>query len=135
LKGFSCEQGYIHVARTDRARGTMTPRDPLDELLERYPAPPEIPRDLTAQFRARISAESPSRVAGWMSRTEAAFARPSFAVAFVIASVLLGLFLAENRLSRLHAVHGAQIARSYLQLIDPLLPAAVPTSNSTGPSP
>jgi hypothetical protein len=35
--------------------------------------------------------------------------------------MLLGLFLAEMRLARLHAERGAQIAHSYLRLIDPLI--------------
>jgi hypothetical protein len=37
--------------------------------------------------------------------------------------MLLGLFLAEVRLSRLHAERGVQIAQSYLRLIDPLMDA------------
>ena len=35
--------------------------------------------------------------------------------------MLLGLFLAEMRLSRLQAARGVQIAQSYLRLIDPLM--------------
>ncbi len=66
-----------------------------------------------------------------MQRLDAAFARPSFASAFVAACVLLGLFLAEARLTRIHAAQGAQLARSYLQLIDPLLAA----SQDTHPQP
>lgn len=51
-----------------------------------------------------------------------AFARPSFAAAFVIACVLLGLFLAEARLSRLQVERNTDLAKRYLRLIDPLLP-------------
>lgn len=50
-----------------------------------------------------------------------AFARPSFAAAFVIACVLLGLFLAEARLSRLQVERNTDLAKRYLRLIDPLL--------------
>jgi hypothetical protein len=57
----------------------------------------------------------------FLARIEAAFLQPSFAVAFVAACMLLGLFLAEVRLARLHAERGAQIAHSYLRLIDPLM--------------
>jgi hypothetical protein len=39
----------------------------------------------------------------------------------VAACVLFGLFVAEVRVARQHALYGAQIARSYVQLIDPLL--------------
>jgi hypothetical protein len=35
--------------------------------------------------------------------------------------MLLGLFLAEVRLSRLHAERSVQLAQSYLRLIDPLI--------------
>jgi hypothetical protein len=35
--------------------------------------------------------------------------------------MLLGLFLAEVRLAHLHEERGAQIAQSYLRLIDPLM--------------
>jgi hypothetical protein len=35
--------------------------------------------------------------------------------------MLLGLFLAEARSSRLQAEYGARLAQNYLHLIDPLL--------------
>lgn len=52
---------------------------------------------------------------------EAGFAQPAFAFVFVTACVLLGLLLAEIRLSRLQADRNMQLARSYVRLIDPLL--------------
>ncbi len=67
--------------------------------------------------RAREAAARP----GWLERVNAVFARPSFAAAFVVACVLLGLFLAEARSSRLQAEYGARLAQRYLQLVDPLL--------------
>jgi hypothetical protein len=48
-------------------------------------------------------------------------------VAFVAACTLLGLFLAEVRLSRLRSEHDAQLVQSYLRLIDPLLDTAATT--------
>ena len=42
---------------------------------------------------------------------------------FVTSCALLGLFLAEVRLNRQQREHSAALARSYLQLIDPLLKA------------
>lgn len=76
------------------------------------------------RIRATPARETPN---GWWARVEAVFAPPAFAFVFVTACVLLGLFLAEVRLSRLHAERNMQLARSYLRLIDPLLenPAAV----------
>ena len=108
------------------------PSDPLDSLLDRWHETPEPPQNLTTEVWRRIAvvdnrAERPGRLA----RIEAAFSRPSFAIAFVSACMLLGLFLAEVRLARLHAERGAQIAQSYLRLIDPLMdkPAVKIASN------
>lgn len=96
------------------------PSDPLDSLLDRWRETPEPPPQLSTEIWRRLAivgsrAERP----GLFARIELAFARPSFAVAFVAACLLLGLFLAEARLSRLHAARGVQIAQSYLRLIDP----------------
>jgi len=109
-----------------------TPNDPLDPLLERWrDAPPPLPGHLSAEVWRRISvAETPAPL-GLLARIEAAFARPSFAVAFVAACVLLGLFMAEMRLSRLEAERNTQLAKSYLHLIDPLLDNAANRSVST----
>jgi len=98
------------------------PSDPLDQLLDRWRATPEPPSRLTQEVWRRIAvAERPAERPGWLARLETAFARPSFAVAFVMACLLLGMFLAEARLSRLHAARGVQLAQSYLRMIDPLL--------------
>ena len=98
------------------------PSDPLDPLLDRWRETPEPPPHLAAEVWRRIAVvESRAERPGLFARIEAAFARPSFAVAFVAACMLLGLFLAEVRLSRLHAERGVQIAQSYLRLIDPLI--------------
>jgi len=100
------------------------PRDPLDDLLERWqaespPAPmaPEVWRRIAAAESAPATVNAP---AGWLARLETVFTRPSFAVVFVTACVFLGLFLAEARLARLQAERNAQVARQYLELIDPL---------------
>lgn len=106
--------------------------DPLDELLDRSSVAPEPPSHLVAKIRARI-ADQPARAQlSWMSRLDVVFARPSFAATFIAACVLLGLFLAEARLTRWHAARGAEMARSYVKLIDPLLPPA-PSAASRSP--
>jgi hypothetical protein len=112
----------------------MTPRDPLDDLLERWQPPANALPDLRARVRREIArAERPAERSSWLVRLEAVFARPSFSVTFVTAAVLLGLFLAESRVSRLHAENSAKIARSYVQLIDPLLGSDTsPTARPTG---
>lgn len=99
----------------------MSPRDPLDDLLDRWqPAANRVP-DLRGRVRREITAIREPERGSWWSRLDAAFARPSFAVTFVAACVLFGLFLAEARVARLHAEYGAEVARSYIQLIDPLI--------------
>ena len=96
--------------------------DPLDSLLDRWGEPPEPPPHLAREVWRRIAVvDNRAERPGFLARIEAAFAQPSFAVAFVAACMLLGLFLAEMRLARLHAERGAQIAQSYLRMIDPLV--------------
>jgi len=101
------------------------PPDPLDSLLDRWSDPPEPPPHLSHEVWHRIAltegAENES--AGWWQMVEAWFARPSFAVMFFASCALLGLFVAELRVSRLQRERSEQLARSYLQLIDPLITA------------
>ncbi len=98
------------------------PSDPLDSLLDRWQESPEPPPRLSAEVWRRIAVvESDTERPGLLARIEAAFARPSFTIAFFAACMLLGLFLAEVRLSELQAARGVQIAQSYLRLIDPLI--------------
>jgi hypothetical protein len=52
---------------------------------------------------------------------ESWFSRPPFAAMFIASCALLGLFLAELRLNHAQRERNTQLARSYLQLIDPLL--------------
>jgi len=98
------------------------PSDPLDSLLDRLQESPEPPPHLATEVWRRIAVvDNRAERPGLLARIEAAFARPSFAITFVAACLLLGLFLAEVRLVRLHEERGAQIAQSYLRLIDPLM--------------
>lgn len=66
-------------------------------------------------------AEDSTKPAGLAARIESWFASPPFATAFVVSCVLLGVFLAELRLHEQQRENHAQLARNYLQLIDPLL--------------
>ena len=103
-------------------RSMRPSNDPLDPLLERWRgAVPPPPGSLAPEVWRRIAvAERPAPV-GALARIEVAFTRPAFVVAFVAACVLLGLFTAQLRVSRLQAERNTQLARSYLHLIDPLL--------------
>lgn len=98
------------------------PKDPLDSLLDRWSKTPEVPPHLATEVWRKIAvAESDEENISVWSKIEAVFARPSFAFTFVVACMLTGLFFAEVRLSKLHAERSAQMAKSYLRLIDPLL--------------
>jgi hypothetical protein len=108
-----------------------TPPDPLDALLDHWErrTPPTPP--LKSEVWRRIAlADEPVRRTVW-ERVHAVFARPSFAAAFVAACVLLGLFLAEVRRSRVQTEYNRELMQSYLRLIDPLLEAADRSSSTT----
>lgn len=99
--------------------------DPLDPLLDRWSDTPDPSPRLTSEVWRRIAlAEQESHApVGFWAGIEAWFARPPFAVMFVASCALLGLFLAEVRVNHQQRERNAQLARSYLQLIDPLLKA------------
>jgi hypothetical protein len=98
------------------------PPDPLDPLLDRWKGPPEA-HGLSQEIWRRIALSESSRRDGFWGEVDAWLSRPPFAALFVAACALLGLFLAEVRVNHEQREHSAQLARSYLQLIDPLLKA------------
>lgn len=102
--------------------------DPLDPLLDRWGEPPEQPPLTPEVWRRLATVTAPARReptrAAWWRALDVAFGRASFAAAFVIACALLGLFLAEVRVSQLRDARDRQLTESYLRLIDPLLVAA-----------
>ncbi len=100
-----------------------TPPDPLDPLLDRWSATPEPSPRLSAEVWQRIALTegAPDKAAGRWAAVEAWFARPPFAVMFIACCAMLGLYLAEVRVNHLQRARSEQLARSYLQLIDPLL--------------
>jgi hypothetical protein len=97
------------------------PPDPLDPLLDRWSEAPDPSPRLSAEVWHRIAQVDAEPVDGWWSVVESWFARPPFAVLFIASCALLGLFLAEVRVNQLQRARSEQLARSYLQLIDPLL--------------
>jgi hypothetical protein len=98
--------------------------DPLDPLLDRWKTPSEQAPNLAPEIWRRIALAESSRREGFWAGIEIWLSRPSFAALFVASCALLGLFLAEVRVNHEQREHSAQLARSYLQLIDPLLKAS-----------
>ena len=101
------------------------PTDPLDPLLNQWSATPDPSPRLASEVWRKIAVEESKQetATGWWPRLESLFARPSFAVMFIVICTLSGLFLAELRVNNLQRERSAQLARSYLLLIDPLLNA------------
>lgn len=106
-----------------------TPPDPLDPLFERWRADtPVLPKSVAPEVWHRIEqAEREGNTP--LARIELAFSRPAFAAAFVAACVLLGLFLAETRLSDVHRQRSAELERSYLRLLDPRIESFAPADS------
>ncbi len=106
-------------------RSSMTPPpDPLDPWLDAWRAPGPTP-SLAPEVWRRVAAQENETRGLWATMDEW-LSRPPFAVLFITCCALFGLFLAEVRVNHDQRAHGAQLAHSYLQLIDPLL--------RTGPS-
>lgn len=104
-----------------------TPHDPLQSALEALrastPAQPESVQHEVWRRIAHGEHTAPAEPLPWWHAIESAFARPAFAAAFIAACLLLGLFLAEVRLTRIQAERTAALERSYLSLVDPLFRA------------
>jgi len=101
------------------------PPDPLERLLNRWSDLPPTSSQLAGNVRRRIAAarEPEGTWRGWMDRLDLWFARPAFAALFIVCCTLLALLVAEIRVNQRQRERNDQLARSYLQLIDPLLVA------------
>lgn len=109
-----------------------SPDDPLDPLLDRWASTPEPSPRLAAEVWQRIAtgeAQARRERGPWAS-FELWLERPIFAIGFVAACALLGIFLAEIRIGHVQRERNAQLARSYLQLIDPLVATTEPERRS-----
>jgi hypothetical protein len=94
--------------------------DPLDPLLDRWSEVPSPSPHLAREVWRRVAlAESQANPRPF--RLFEQLARPFLATVFVFGCVVTGLFLAEVRVARLQDEASSRLARSYLQLINPLL--------------
>ena len=98
----------------------LDPSDSLDPLLDRLGRrTPPLPGSLAPEVWKRVAFAKEPRRRSLLAQIDAIFARTSFAAAFVVGCVLLGMFLAEVRRSRVQADYDRELVRSYLRLIDP----------------
>jgi len=102
-------------------------------LLDRWTSTPEPSPHLSAEVWQRIAtgrADAGHVVRGPWATFEAWLERPAFAIGFVAACAVMGLLLAEMRIGRVQRDRNAQLARSYLQLVDPLVNTPAPERRS-----
>lgn len=100
------------------------PPDPLDSLLDLWSNVPEPPVRLNAEIWQKIATQAGAEPVNWGGLLEGWFGRPVFAVGFVATCALVGLLAAEVQVSHQQRQRNAELARSYLLLIDPLLSKA-----------
>src|SRR5271167_1629237 len=99
----------------------IPPPDPLDPFLDCWAETPVSDADVTSNVWRRIAkAEAAGQApTGFWEGLGALMSRPPVAALFVTSCALLGLFLAEVRINRHERERSAELARSYVQLIDP----------------
>ncbi len=98
-------------------------KDPLDELMDRRgSAPPPDDIDRVVWRRIALLQRKETQPGLW-STLDAWFSRWSVATLFLVSCALIGLFMAELRVSQRERERNAQLTRSYLVLINPLLQA------------
>ncbi len=113
----------LRVSTEPACMSTPPPPDPLDNLLDQWSSTPAPSARLAADVWQRIATGEAEEPPGIWARWESWMERPGLAVGFVAACALLGLVLAELRIGHVQRERNAELARSYLQLIDPLLVA------------
>lgn len=107
--------------------------DPLDELLARHQDTPPL-ADLRAEVWHRVSlTEDSADETGILPVINGWFARWPFAALFIASCALVGGLWAEVHANRIERQRNAEVVRSYLVLIDPLLQEI--STHQTTPSP
>lgn len=78
---------------------------------------------LSARVWARVANEDsePASLPNFFRLVQSILGRPVYAVAFVVVCVLGGLLLAELRVAQQQLERSDQLAKSYKQVIDPLI--------------
>jgi hypothetical protein len=96
-------------------------KDPLDALLDRWGQNPPDAERLEPEVWRRIAVADAEEKPSLFDRIKTVFSRPSFAIAFSAACILLGLFLVQLHISHREQARNQELAKEYLRLVDPLL--------------
>jgi hypothetical protein len=105
----------------------MHPNDPLDPLLRQWKVPAPQPGAIRQEMWRRIARdERTDRINRTSWNWVHWFSQPAFAAAFVACCVLVGLFVAELRVSHERHLRQVALARHYVAVIDPLAVATGP---------
>lgn len=99
----------------------MSQKDELDALLDQWQDVPEVDPQLKHHVWTRIAADDSSdrpSVPHWIQRAIDLLSNPLGATAFVAASVAVGIFMAELRVSQSQSSRTQELAQNYIQLIE-----------------
>ena len=99
----------------------MSSKDELDALLEQWQDTPAPDPQLKHRVWTRIAAEDTKTEAGitlFIKELLGSLSKPLGASAFVAASVVCGLIIAEMRVNRVQDVRTEELAQNYIQLIE-----------------
>ena len=102
------------------------PQHSLDALLDAWDVQLKPTHSLSVEVWRRIALSESKKPTLW-EQINVWLSRPSLAVLFVTSCAVVGLLFAEIRVHNQQHDQNIALARSYLQLIDPLLKADTKT--------
>lgn len=105
----------------------MIEKDELDVLLDQWRNTPEPDPHIKQRIWARIAAQDGamtgrSRPGPWLVRAFKLLSQPLGASAFLALCILLGIAMAEFRISKLQKDRTEELARNYMALIESEMP-------------
>ncbi len=99
----------------------MSDKNELDSLLEQWRNVPASDPQLKHRVWTRIAAEDSRKahsLPNWLSPLLEIISKPLGATAFVAASIVCGILIAELRLDRSSSIQKEELAQNYIQLIE-----------------
>ncbi len=99
----------------------MSDKNELDFLLRKWKNAPASDPQLKQRVWTRIAAEDSRKAQSyrhWLSPLLEIISKPLGATAFVAASIVCGILIAELRLDRSSSIRTKELAQNYIQLIE-----------------